>query len=309
MEARPAICHPCAEVSGAVPVSRITRMLGRQVRHDRLFQLGLLLLGSVVLAAILAPWLASADPLRGDLAGAYLLPPGPAHWLGTDTQGRDVLSRVLHGARISLGVGLLAPTVAATLGTALGLIAGYQGRSVDAVVMRLADITLAFPTLLLLIAVAAAVTPSLPVVFVVIGLVGWAAMARLVRSRVLVLREAEYVVAAEALGAPVRRILIHHLLPNVASTVLIAATLGAGAAMMAEAALSFLGLGAQPPTPSWGAMVSDGRDLLRVAPWVSLAPGVALGMAVLGFNLVGDGLRQALDPGAGDADPLTGGHP
>jgi len=280
-----------------------------QLRHDRLFQLGLLLLGSVVLAAILAPWLTSADPLRGDLSSAYLLPPGPAHWLGTDTQGRVVLSRVLHGARISIGVGLLAPVVAATLGTTLGLIAGFHGRSVDAVVMRLADLTLAFPTLLLLIAVAAAVTPSLPVVFVVIGLVGWAAMARLVRSRVLVLREAEYVVAAEALGAPVPRILIHHLLPNVASTVLIAATLGAGAAMMAEAALSFVGLGAQPPTPSWGAMVSDGRDLLRVAPWVSLAPGIALGMAVLGFNLVGDGLRQALDPGAGETDAGAGGLP
>lgn len=306
MEPRPGIRHPDPEVPGAVPVSRITRVIARQLRHDRLFQLGVLLLGSVVLAAILAPWIAS-DPLRGDLAGAYLLPPGPAHWLGTDTQGRDVLSRVLHGARISVGVGLLAPTVAATLGTTLGLIAGYHGRSVDATVMRLADITLAFPTLLLLIAVAAAVTPSLPVVFVVIGVVGWAAMARIVRSRVLVLREAEYVVAAEALGAPVRRILVHHLLPNVASTVLIAATLGAGAAMMAEAALSFVGLGAQPPTPSWGAMVSDGRDLLRVAPWVSLAPGVALGMAVLGFNLVGDGLRQALDPGSGDTDPATGG--
>lgn len=305
----PGIRHPGPEVPGAVPVSRITRVLVHQLRHDRLFQLGLLLLGTVVLAALLAPWIASADPLRGDLAGSYLLPPGPSHWFGTDTQGRDVLSRVLHGARISVGVGLLAPTVAATLGTTLGLVAGYHGRGVDATVMRLADITLAFPTLLLLIAVAAAVTPSLPVVFVVIGVVGWAAMARIVRSRVLVLREAEYVVAAEALGAPVQRILLRHLLPNVASTVLIAATLGAGAAMMAEAALSFVGLGAQPPTPSWGAMVSDGRDLLRVAPWVSLAPGVALGMAVLGFNLVGDGLRQALDPGTGDTDPSMGGRP
>jgi ABC-type dipeptide/oligopeptide/nickel transport system permease subunit len=162
--------------------------------------------------------------------------------------------------------------------------------------MRLADVTLAFPTLLLLIAVAAAVKPSLPVVFVVIGVVGWAGMARLVRSQVLVLRGSEYVLAARALGAMDRRVLLRHLLPNVRTQVIIAATLGIAAAIMAEAALSFVGLGAQPPTPSWGAMVADGRDYLRVAPWVSFAPGVAIGLAVLGFNLMGDGLRETYDP-------------
>jgi ABC-type dipeptide/oligopeptide/nickel transport system permease subunit len=244
-----------------------------------------LLVGGVVLAALLAPWLAPFDPLTGALRNAYLLEPGVRYLLGTDTQGRDVLSRVLYGA--------------VTLGVALGLLAGYYGRSVDALVMRLADITLAFPTLLLLIAVAAAVRPSLPVVFVVIGIVGWAGMARLVRSQVLVLKRSEFVLAAQALGALDRRVLLRHLLPNVRTQVIIAATLGIAGAIMAEAALSFVGLGAQPPTPSWGAMVADGRDLLRVAPWVSFAPGLAIGVAVLGFNLVGDALREVYDPKLG----------
>ena len=207
-----------------------------------------------------------------------------------------MLTRVIYGARISLAVGVISQVVASLLGVTLGLVSGYYGRRVDAVVMRLADVTLAFPTLLLLIAVAAAVNPSLPVVFVVIGVVGWAAMARLVRGQVLVLKGAEYVLAARALGAKDRRILFRHLLPNVRAQVIVAATLGMAGAIMAEAALSFVGLGAQPPTPSWGSMVSDGRDLLRVAPWVSFAPGIAIGLAVLGFNLVGDTLREAYDP-------------
>jgi peptide/nickel transport system permease protein len=270
--------------------------LRMKLRTDRFFQLGLLFVGLVVLAAIFAPWLAPHNPITGDLRGAYLVSPGSRFLLGTDTQGRDILSRVLYGARLSLSVGLISQSVSVTLGVFLGLLAGYYGRWVDAVVMRLADITLAFPTLLLLIAVAAAVKPSLPVVFVVIGIVGWAGMARLVRSQVLVLRRAEFVLAARALGARDRRVLMRHLLPNVRTQVIIAATLGIAGAIMAEAALSFVGLGAQPPTPSWGAMVADGRDLLRVAPWISFAPGLAIGIAVLGFNLVGDGLREAYDP-------------
>lgn len=271
-------------------------VIGDRLRRDRFFQLGLLLVGIVVLAALFAPWLAPFDPLTGDLRNRYLLSPGGSFVLGTDTQGRDVLSRVLYGARLSLSVGLISQSVAVTLGVALGLVAGYYGRWVDALVMRLADVTLAFPTLLLLIAVAAAVKPSLPVIFIVIGVVGWAGMARLVRSQILVLKRAEYVLAAQALGARDRRILLRHLLPNVRTQVIIAATLGIAGAIMAEAALSFVGLGAQPPTPSWGSMVADGRDLLRVAPWVSFAPGLAIGAAVLGFNLVGDTLREAYDP-------------
>jgi peptide/nickel transport system permease protein len=270
--------------------------LHEKLRHDRFFQLGVLFVLLVFIAAVFAPWLAPHSPYTGDLRAAYLVKPGSRFLLGTDTQGRDVLSRVLYGARLSLVVGLISQSVAATIGIVLGLAAGYYGRWVDALVMRLADITLAFPTLLLLIAVAAAVKPSLPVVFVVIGIVGWAGMARLVRSQVLVLRRSEFVVAAQALGARDRRVLLRHLLPNVRTQVIIAATLGIAGAIMAEAALSFVGLGAQPPTPSWGSMVADGRDLLRVAPWISFAPGVAIGIAVLGFNLVGDGLREAYDP-------------
>ena len=265
-------------------------------RGDRMLQLGLLLVVVMVFAALLAPFLAPHDPLRGDLRGAYLQPPGSTYPLGTDTQGRDVLSRALYGARVSLVVGLISQSIAALLGVSLGLISGYYGRWVDALVMRLADITLAFPTLLLLIAIAAAVNPSLLVVFVVIGAVGWASMARLVRSQVLVLRGADYVTASRALGAPDRRILLRHLLPNVRAQVIVAATLGAAGAMMAEAALSFVGLGVKPPTPSWGGMVADGRDLLRVAPWVSVVPGIALGLTVLGFNLVGEALRELYDP-------------
>jgi len=271
-------------------------VLRERLRRDRFFQLGLVLVALVVSAAVLAPWIAPFDPLRGDLRNAYLLGPGGRFLLGTDTQGRDVLSRVLYGARLSLAVGLISQSVAVILGVLLGLLAGYYGRWVDAVVMRLADVTLAFPTLLLLVAVAAAVRPSLLMIFLVIGAVGWAGMARLVRGQVLTLRGAEFIVAARALGARDRRVLLRHLLPNVRTQVIIAATLGVAGAIMAEAALSFVGLGAQPPTPSWGAMVADGRDFIRVAPWVSFAPGIAIGLAVLGFNLVGDALRETFDP-------------
>jgi ABC-type dipeptide/oligopeptide/nickel transport system permease subunit len=271
-------------------------VLAQRIRRDRFLQLGMVMVAVMVLAAIFAPWIAPHSPISGDLRGAYLVKPGSRFLLGTDTQGRDVLSRVLYGARLSLSVGLISQSVSVTVGVGLGLLAGYYGRWVDALVMRLADITLAFPTLLLLIAVAAAVKPSLPLIFVVIGLVGWAGMARLVRSQVLVLRQSEFVSAARALGARDRRVLLRHLLPNVRPQVIIAATLGIAGAIMAEAALSFVGLGAQPPTPSWGAMVADGRDLLRVAPWISVAPGLAIGIAVLGFNLVGDALRETYDP-------------
>src|SRR3954467_4395473 len=271
-------------------------VLRERLRRDGFFQVGLLVVALMVLAALFAPWLAPHNPITGDLKGAYLVKPGSKFLLGTDTQGRDVLSRVLYGARLSLSVGVISQSVSVTVGVLLGLLAGYYGRLIDALVMRLADITLAFLTFLLLIAVAAAGKPSLPVVFLVIGLVGWAGMAALVRSQVLVLRQSEFVQAARALGARDRRVLLRHLLPNVRTQVIIAATLGIACAIMAEAALSFVGWGAQPPAPSWGAMVADGRDLLRVAPWISFAPGLAIGIAVLGFNLVGDGLREAFDP-------------
>ncbi len=283
-----------AGVSGRRSVARAA--LVDRWHRDPFFRLGVALIALVVLAALLAPWIAPRDPIRGDLANDYLAAPGRRFWFGADAQGRDVLSRVLFGARLSLLVGLISQCVAVTLGLTLGMVAGYYRGGVDLTVMRFADITLAFPSLLLLIAVAAAVRPSLPLIFVVIGAVGWAGMARLVRSQVLVLGRSEYVLASRALGARDRWIMIRHLVPNVRAVVIITATLGIAGAIMAEAALSFVGLGAQPPTPSWGAMVAEGRDLIRVAPWVSVAPGLAVGVAVLGFNLVGDGLREALDP-------------
>ena len=209
-------------------------------------------------------------------------------------------ARLVYGARVSLTVGVVSQGIALTLGVILGLLAGYYGKWIDETVMRLADVTLAFPTLLLLIALVAALQPSLTVVFVTIGLVGWAGMARLVRGQVLVVRELEFVQAEQALGAHDARILIYHILPSVVAPVVIAATLGVAGAIMAESSLSFLGLGVQPPKPSWGSMIADGRDLyqLRRAPWTSVFPGLAIGAAVLGFNLLGDALRDALDPRA-----------
>jgi len=268
-----------------------------RLRGDSRAVIGIAVVVVIALAALLAPALADHDPTRIDL-GARLQSPSAAHWLGTDVQGRDVWARLVYGARVSLAVGVLSQSIALVLGVTLGLIAGYYGRWVDELVMRLADVTLAFPTLLLLIAMVAALQPSMGVVFATIGIVGWAGMARLVRGQVLVVRQLEYVQAVRALGARDRRILLGHVLPNVIAPVVIAATLGVAGAIMAEAALSFLGLGVQPPTPSWGAMIADGRDLsqLRNAPWTSLFPGLAIGASVLGFNLLGDALRDALDP-------------
>jgi ABC-type dipeptide/oligopeptide/nickel transport system permease subunit len=253
----------------------------------------------MVLLAILAPLVSRWDPTGIALAN-QLQPPSSVHWLGTDLQGRDVWARLVYGARISLTVGFLSQGISLAIGLSLGLISGYYGKWVDEGVMRLADVTLAFPSLLLLIALAAAFEPSLTTVLVTIGIVGWAGMARIVRGQVLVVRQLEYVQAARALGERDYRIITRHLLPNVIAPVVIAATLGVAGAIMAEAALSFLGLGVQPPTPSWGSMIADGRDLeqLRHAPWTSLSPGLAIGAAVLGFNLLGDALRDALDPRA-----------
>ncbi len=243
--------------------------------RDNRARLGIGIVIVMALAAILAPLIARQSPITIDLLHILQRPSGQ-HWLGTDIQGRDIWSRLVFGARVSLTVGLISQ------GIALGL----------------ADVTLAFPTLLLLIAMVAALQPSEGVVFATIGIVGWAGMARIVRGQVLVVRQLEYIQAIKALGAGDLRIMSQHVLPNVIAPVVIAATLGVAGAIMAEAALSFLGLGVPPPAPSWGSMIADGRDLdqLRRAPWTSVFPGVAIGAAVLGFNLLGDALRDALDP-------------
>lgn len=270
-----------------------------RLRADRRVWFGMGIIVAMIVVAAAAPMLGRFDPNAIDLRNA-LSAPSTEHWFGTDAQGRDVWARLLFGARVSLLVGLASQTLSLAIGVLLGLVAGYRGKWTDELIMRLADVTLAFPSLLLLIAMAAAFEPSLTVVCVVIGVVGWAGMARLVRGQVLVVRELEYVQAVRAIGARSTRIVWRHILPNVIAPVVIAATLGIAGAIMAEAALSFLGLGVQPPTASWGAMIADGRDLsqLRGAPWTSLAPGLAIGVAVLGFNILGDALRDALDPRA-----------
>lgn len=264
---------------------------------DNRARLGIGIVVVMTLAAILAPLIARQSPITIDLLHILQRPSGQ-HWFGTDIQGRDIWSRLIYGARVSLTVGLVSQVIALALGVTMGLLAGFYGRWVDEIVMRLADVTLAFPTLLLLIAMVAALQPSQGVVIATIGLVGWAGMARLVRGQVLVVRQLEYVQAIRALGAGDLRIMVQHVLPNVIAPVVIAATLGVAGAIMAEAALSFLGLGVPPPAPSWGSMIADGRDLeqLRRAPWTSVFPGIAIGAAVLGFNLLGDALRDALDP-------------
>lgn len=269
----------------------------RRLRSDPRALVGAVLIVGITCAAIAAPLISHGDPIAQDL-GIRLEAPSAAHWLGTDGAGRDVWARLVYGARVSLAVGLISQGIAVTLGLTFGLLAGFYGRWIDEIVMRLADVTLAFPTLLLLIAMVAALSPSLVVVFATIGLVGWAGMARLVRGQVLVVRELEFVQAIRALGARDRVIMFRHILPNVIAPVIVAATLGVAGAIMAEAALSFLGLGVQPPTPSWGSMIADGRDLgqLRHAPWTSVAPGLAIGAAVMAFNLLGDALRDAFDP-------------
>ncbi len=284
-------------ISAAAGVTAPDHSALHVMRHDLRAVLGALLIVALVAAAVAAPLLTSHDPTAIDLA-QQLMRPSRAHWLGTDIQGRDILARLLFGARISLSVGLGAQAIALLVGGTLGLVSGFYGRWVDEAVMRVADVTLAFPTLLLLIAMVAAFQPSLAVVTLTIGIVGWAGVARLVRGQVMVVRGLEYVQAARALGGSDVRIVLRHVLPAVTAPLVIVGTLGIAAAIMAESSLSFLGLGVQPPTPSWGGMIADARDLsqLRRAPWTSVAPGLTIGLAVLAFNLLGDALRDATDP-------------
>jgi len=265
-------------------------------RSHRAGVVGAVLVFLSVAAGLLAP-LSPHDPYAIEMEHA-LESPSVAHPMGTDHFGRDIATRVLYGARFSLQVSVISRLIAVFLGTLLGLCAGYFGGKLDGLVMRLADVTLAYPGLLLLIAVMAAVGPSRVALFISLGVVGWAGVARLVRAQVLTLKERDFVVAVRSLGAPHRRIIALHVLPNVVSQLIVVFSMGLGAAIMAESSLSFLGLGAQPPTASWGAMISAGLDYLRAAPWLSLAPGLVITLAVLGFNLLGDALRDLMDPKA-----------
>ncbi len=248
-----------------------------------------------VLLALFGPVLTPYDPAGQELPLRLEGPTG-AHVFGLDELGRDILARVLAGARISLLVGLVVMSISATAGICLGAVAGYFGGRVDEIISRVIDILLAFPGLLLAIALVAVLGPSLANVILALSLIGWVGYARLVRGQVLRAREFEFVQAARALGAPTRRILLRHVIPTTLPAVTVQATLGMGAAILAEAALSFLGLGVQPPTPSWGTMLNGGRSHLLDAPHLTIFPGLAIAILVLGFNFLGDGLRDLLDP-------------
>jgi len=268
--------------------------LRRLTRH-RGALLGLVILAALALMALAAPWLSPRDPIKTSPREA-LQAPGPRFLLGSDQFGRDVASRALHGARISLTVGLIAVAIAVALGTPVGLLSGYYGGRVDGFVMRVVDVLLAFPGILLALAIVSVLSPGLNNVMIAVGLAAVPNYARLVRASVLTAREQLYVEAARALGSRDLGIVARYILPNVVAPLIVTATLGLGTAILSAAALSFLGLGSQPPQPEWGRMLSEGRDYLREAWWISTVPGVGIMLTVLAMNLVGDGLRDVLDP-------------
>jgi peptide/nickel transport system permease protein len=269
----------------------------RQFRRNRLALAGLVIIVLLYLVALLAPLIAPHDPIaQHDIARTGYLSPRSGNWLGTDRFGRDVLSRIIYGSRISLSIGFIATIISITIGTLFGALAGYFGGKVDMVIMRFTDMVLAFPRLILLIMIVALFGPSITMIILVLGLTQWPGTTRIVRGDVLSLREREFIHAAHALGMGRTRIIMRHLIPNVLAPVIVAATLGIGNTIVMEAGLSFLGLGVQPPTPTWGSMVAEGRDNLLGAWWVATFPGLTIVLVVLAFNLVGDGLRDALDP-------------
>ncbi|MDR5836026.1 ABC transporter permease [Caballeronia sp. LZ034LL] len=282
---------PAPPAAGAnVPAAR-----PRRQRHWRSWLAGGTL-GLIVCAALLAPWLVSADPTAVSLSDV-LSAPGRAHWFGTDQIGRDVLSRTVYGARVSLFVALASIALAGGVGALLGLAAGYAGGALDAIVMRIADIQLAVPALILAMVVAGAVGVTLPNLIVLLALAHWARFARVLRGEALTLRQRDFVLLARLAGVSRIAVLCRHIAPNVAGVFVVLATLDIGSVIILESTLSFLGLGIQPPLASWGAMIADGRGVLDTAWWISLAPGLALALTVLAANRLGDSLRDRLLPG------------
>ncbi|PKN51034.1 MAG: peptide ABC transporter permease [Deltaproteobacteria bacterium HGW-Deltaproteobacteria-13] len=254
---------------------------------------GLVLL--LLIVSLLAPWLAPYDPGQIDLTHV-LASPSMNHLFGTDQLGRDVLSRMIWGARISLKVGFAATGVAVIIGAILGAVSGYYGGWIDSVIMRFVDIMLCFPTFFLILAVIAFLEPSIWNIMIIIGLTGWMGVTRLVRADFISLRERDFVLAARAIGAGDMRIIFLHILPNSMASILVAATLGIAGAILTESALSFLGIGVQPPTPSWGNILTAGKDNIDIAWWLSFYPGLAILITVVGYNLLGEGIRDLLDP-------------
>jgi ABC-type dipeptide/oligopeptide/nickel transport system permease subunit len=268
----------------------------RQVRRNKFALIGMIILLLLVLVAIFAPQIAPHDPNKMRL-GDKLLPLGtPGHPLGTDELGRDMLSRLIYGSRVSLTVGLIVVAIAGSIGVFLGAISGYYGGIVDQIIMRLVDVVLAFPFLVLAIAMVSIVGPSLTNMMIILGCVSWVGYARLVRGLVLSLREEDYINAAHVVGVSNRRIIWRHILPNCWGVVIVQATFGVAVAILAASALSFLGMGAQPPTAEWGAMLSSAKSHLRNTPSLAVLPGIAIMITVLAINFVGDALRDALDP-------------
>ncbi|MGA9754956.1 MAG: oligopeptide ABC transporter permease [Desulfobaccales bacterium] len=266
-----------------------------RLKRNRMAMTGLALVLGLFVLSIFAPWLAPYDPNSIDLK-QVLMPPSHAHLLGTDTLGRDVLSRIIFGSRVSLKVGFVAVGLATLIGLLVGALAGYYGGWVDQSLMRLVDLMLCFPAFFLILAVIAILEPSIWNIMVVIGLTSWMGVARLVRAEFLSLREREFVTAARALGAGDTRLIMRHMLPNALAPVMVSATLGVAGAILTESALSFLGLGVQPPTPSWGNILTAGKDNIEIAWWLSVFPGLAILVTVMSYNLLGEGIREAIDP-------------
>ena len=266
-----------------------------RLERNRMAMTGLVLVLGLFVVSIFAPWLAPYDPNQIDLK-QVLMPPSSAHYLGTDTLGRDVLSRIIFGSRVSLKVGFVAVGLATLIGLLIGALAGYYGGWVDQGLMRLVDLMLCFPAFFLILAVIAVLEPSIWNIMVVIGLTSWMGVARLVRAEFLSLREREFVTAARALGASDTRLILRHMLPNALAPVMVSATLGVAGAILTESALSFLGLGVQPPTPSWGNILTAGKDNIEIAWWLSVFPGLAILVTVMSYNLLGEGIREAIDP-------------
>ncbi|MBF8259566.1 MAG: ABC transmembrane type-1 protein [Actinobacteria bacterium] len=268
-------------------------IVSRFLRH-RAAAAGLAVVAALLLFALLAPWLSPFDPNAQDLDSG-LSGASASHWLGQDKLGRDLLSRAIHGSRISVLVGLGTVAISLTIGLIAGSASGFFGGRVDHLFMRVCDVLMAFPGILLAIGITAALGPSLRNVLIALSLLGWVGYARLIRAQVMKVKEMEFVESARASGNPPARILVSHVLPNALSPIIVEATFGIGRAIVAEAGLSFLGLGVAPPAPSWGAMINEGRHFLFVAPHIAAVPGLAIMATVMAFNLIGDGLRDAMD--------------
>lgn len=265
------------------------------LKRNFLFILGAGIVLFMAFLAVFAPFLSPYSPTEPNV-DMILLSPSAEHLLGTDAIGRDIFTRLLYGARVSLWVGFIAVGISSLIGVTLGLISGYFGGIVDEIIMRIVDIMLCFPSFFLILAVIAFLEPSMTNIMIVIGLTSWTGLTRLVRAETLSLRERDFILATRLSGASKTRILFVHILPNTLAPVLVSATLGIAGAILVESSLSFLGLGVQPPYPSWGNMLLDGKDVLSNAPWLSLFPGLAIFITVLGYNLLGESLRDILDP-------------